>query len=310
MSTENYTTFHAENPSQKSNRVVMGARSLVNRGFNVIPIKMIDGTKKPIGGSWTQFQDVAMTPDQITRLPFGRADSLAIIHGAGTTQVASVLCLDIDARKSQDGTPIKPVSPSFFRELHSLLGLPADYAWAGPSQSGAGFHIWIDVTGDMPPRWQNKAEFIPTAEYGESYGHIEVRINRHYTMIPAHEGFIGYSPATLDAPLVSVSADKLAQVLTSVGRFTREERHVRKGRRPGYVKPRIESILERVANQEPGGRNDTLFNAAIQIGQLLGRGMIEESDAEARLLKAGMASGLPFEECEKTIQSGFSRGNP
>lgn len=63
-----------------------------------------------------------------------------------------------------------------------------------------------------------------------------------------------------------------------------------------------------VAAAREGTRNETLHRAAYNLGQLVGDGLLTESEVTAALLGAAMAANYPAGEAGRTIRSGMTAG--
>jgi len=79
-----------------------------------------------------------------------------------------------------------------------------------------------------------------------------------------------------------------------------------KGRK--YYEKILDKELERVRCSQKGNRNESLNEAAFNVGQILHSGCIEEDDAFFRLLEAAREAGLFRQEAIATIESGFKAG--
>lgn len=75
-----------------------------------------------------------------------------------------------------------------------------------------------------------------------------------------------------------------------------------------YGRAALDAEVAKVANAVKGCRNHELNASAFTIGQLVGGGEVDRSEAEAALLTAAISVGLPNREAEKTILSGIRAG--
>ena len=75
-----------------------------------------------------------------------------------------------------------------------------------------------------------------------------------------------------------------------------------------YAQKALENEYNNVVNAGKGNRNHTLNTASYSLGQLVGSGLLNESDIENTLLNAAIACGLSENEAKTTIKSGFSAG--
>lgn len=81
-----------------------------------------------------------------------------------------------------------------------------------------------------------------------------------------------------------------------------------RARSGGYGRAALESELGRLALAPVGARNDTLNRAAFAMGQLIGGGHLEPSEAAGALLAVALRIGLGGVEAERTISSALRRG--
>lgn len=75
-----------------------------------------------------------------------------------------------------------------------------------------------------------------------------------------------------------------------------------------YGRAALQRETDRVARTPEGTRNDALNEAAFSIGTLIGGGEVDRAGAEAELLAAARACGLPEAEAARTIASGIRAG--
>lgn len=74
-----------------------------------------------------------------------------------------------------------------------------------------------------------------------------------------------------------------------------------------YVERALEGA-RRAITDGGGGRNVALNRESFGIGQLIGAGLLDRETAEALLLDAALAAGLPLDETRATVRSGLTRG--
>jgi hypothetical protein len=68
---------------------------------------------------------------------------------------------------------------------------------------------------------------------------------------------------------------------------------------------RLQQLLRRVATAHEGERNALAFWGACRLAEMVGTGLLGESDALALIVEAAMAAGLPREEAIATAHSGM-----
>ena len=103
-----------------------------------------------------------------------------------------------------------------------------------------------------------------------------------------------------------MSPDKIFQIVASIVALLfavsfHESAH-------GYVAAAVSSEVQRVLDATPGTRNATLNRASFALGQLVGAGALERSEAVQAMLLAGEAAGLSNDESHKTTLSGLRAG--
>lgn len=75
-----------------------------------------------------------------------------------------------------------------------------------------------------------------------------------------------------------------------------------------YFTTALDAEAKRVRYAAMGERNDTLFSASFNIGQIVAAVGADESEVEDALLDAAEANGLTEDEATDTIRSGLTRG--
>lgn len=76
----------------------------------------------------------------------------------------------------------------------------------------------------------------------------------------------------------------------------------------GYAASALRGELQVVLDAPEGTRNDTLNQAAFNLGTLIGAGRLDSRTAVEALVAAGESIGLPAREVQKTVTSGVSAG--
>lgn len=66
--------------------------------------------------------------------------------------------------------------------------------------------------------------------------------------------------------------------------------------------------LQELRHASPGLRNSTLNRVSFKLGQIIGAGLLDQSEIEQSLVDAGLAVGLPEREAVRTVRSGLSAG--
>jgi len=66
--------------------------------------------------------------------------------------------------------------------------------------------------------------------------------------------------------------------------------------------------LDELRHAAPGIRNSTLNRVSFKLGQIIGAGLLDQSEIEQSLVDAGLAVGLGEREAVRTVRSGLSAG--
>ncbi|MCS7001034.1 MAG: phage/plasmid primase, P4 family [Candidatus Kapabacteria bacterium] len=286
--------------------IVTQAEALRKKGVTVIPI--VANERKP-AVKWRN-----ISPDwQACRAAWqaGSADRLGIVHANGW------LCIDIDGDKTS-GNKIRGVTPAIAEALLRALNIPSDYAWAGTSQSGTGWHIWViapdaDADGIKREIWH-----IATLGYQHD---IELRYAGHYTALPTK----GYTERMWERMPIACSIASIRNALHQIGaqrskRSAEREGRQREGQRgmsPALQRPNrdhgkwkstLDSMTKEIIAAPNGSRNNTLNKCAFRIGQLLAAQGGDEGEARQALTQAALQAGLEPREIAATIESGLRAG--
>lgn len=75
-----------------------------------------------------------------------------------------------------------------------------------------------------------------------------------------------------------------------------------------YAQRALMLICDDLRRAQPGTRNTILNNAAVRVGSMVARGWLDQHDALDCITEAGLACGLPPDEVQKTLASGFTAG--
>ena len=75
-----------------------------------------------------------------------------------------------------------------------------------------------------------------------------------------------------------------------------------------YAMAALRAETQRVADAQPGTRNDTLNRAAFSLGQLVAADLIPPIPVITGLISAARQAGLPQEEAIRTVRSGMAGG--
>lgn len=81
-----------------------------------------------------------------------------------------------------------------------------------------------------------------------------------------------------------------------------------RGRRTAFLRSAVNGEMERVANSGPHEHNNSLYVAAVALGQLVAGGELSEAEVTGWLLSAALQVGQSEREARRTIASGLRAG--
>lgn len=266
-------------------------------GFNLVPT---GDDKRPVmveGGrySWDVWQTTRQTAQDLARIPWRGAAGLAAICGPVS---GNLVCLDFDG--VTDDTPV--------REALDALGVGTDYPWAVKTLRG-GYHVWLRCHDLATGKGKIDRAGVAGCE------HVELRYTGHYCILPpSNEGayrFVqGHTPNTPPAIVTSallltaydlVTVKKTTSTAPAVAPMTGATGN-------GYAQVALRNELGILAMATLHDRNNQLNRSAFSLGQLVGAGYLDRTEAESRLRAVALAIGLGEAETKGTIKSGIEDG--
>ncbi|MCC5032294.1 bifunctional DNA primase/polymerase [Streptomyces sp. WAC 00631] len=280
--------------------LLRAALDAAERGWPVLPLR--PGGKRPAGhgedhcprtgrcaaGHRTPEQRATTCPDTIRAAWALRPWNVAIATGP-----AGLLVVDLDTLKPKDekGTPCGATS---FQALCERAGqaVPVTYRVRTPN---GGEHLYF--TAPDGARLKSSA--------GRLAKKIDIRAWGGYVVAPGSTTTAGAYEVADSAPVAPLPG-WLAGLLT--------ERPAPTGA-PVIAVPRDASrvagvALERecaaVAATGEGGRNSTLYRAALKVGRFVAWGDLPRHVVEEAFQAAGESTGLPPAECRTTIRSALN----
>jgi hypothetical protein len=279
-------------------------RALYANGFQPIAVKT--GEKAPLGIGWQMrrglppLSDAALNTGILCEglcpadIDVGDADAVEIIvkifdEVAGhsslrRTRPNSSHCLLF--YRAPDGTrPKKRVIKLGSLGKVELLGLGQQFVAYGMHPSGVEFE-WPESGPDVVKR-EDMLVLAPEHE-----AEIERRLRATFDL-PADE------PAIPQPEPIATSRVAIAAPVHRPDIGAREQ---------AYFASTLTALAQEVASTVKGGRNNTLNNAAIRIGHMVGAGWGSRSEVEAALTEAALACGLRQPAIGKTIASGLKAG--
>ncbi len=75
-----------------------------------------------------------------------------------------------------------------------------------------------------------------------------------------------------------------------------------------WARAAMDGELQRLRGATPGIRNNTLNRVSFRLGQIIGAGLLDQSEIEQALVDAALGVGLGEREAARTVQSGLSAG--
>lgn len=271
--------------------ILNAALALAAHGLAVLPVT--SQGKEPALKGW---QTLATTePDQVERLFYGRH---SINLGVVTGRRSGCFVLDVDC-KGVDGK----VTLQGLENVHGRL----PPTWATETPSG-GAHLWFKGPSDR--HIGNRVGFAPALD------------------IRGDGGFIVAPPSVVGGQPYRWTVHPDTEVLASSPQWLLEliapERPIARrmlptglsvangGQRARYLAAALIGEVEKVESAPEGHRNQLLFQAAANLGELVGSGLLRSEMVEASLTIAAEASGLIHDDgvfaVQATIASGMRRG--
>ena len=259
---------------------------------------------------WQEWQETRQT-DALwqgirSKAYWSECHGVALVNGFG-----GWVNIDIDSRAKTDAaTP--PVPRAVAEEFLAALGLLADYPWLVASPTG-GWHLYAIVDSlDIETGKLDRLHAHPAVD------HVELRYTGHYTALPGsmHPNGKLYawanaepttSPVHVDGALLLAAYLNLTQAKQKPAAPARTTASSTSSH-SAYVAKAVADECARVSAALVGSRNDTLNNAALALGELVGAGVLSETEAEAALLSAALACGLDESSALATIHSGMTKG--
>ena len=75
-----------------------------------------------------------------------------------------------------------------------------------------------------------------------------------------------------------------------------------------WARAAVDGELQQLRSAVPGIRNSTLNRVSFRLGQIIGAGLLDQSEVEQALLDAAQGVGLGEREAARTVRSGLSAG--
>lgn len=262
------------------------ALDYARRGWSVIPLRPKD--KRPLV-KWEAYETTRATEGEIrewwARWPTA---NVGIVTGA----VSGLVVIDIDGEKGAE----------------SAKALPgAKNVKAPVVETGRGTHVYCRHPGGSVP---NSAGNLPGIDVRGDGGYVVAPPSVHpngqeYAFM---EGF-GLDNAPADPALLApLLGNKDAPNGGCVVNFSDAKPQAAVSTIDRYAASALEREIGKVVTADDGTRNNTLNEAAFNLGQLIGRGDLHRNEVELRLLTAAQRAGLSDDEARRTIEGGITAG--
>lgn len=269
----------------------LGAAILYARhNISVIPC----AGKKPALPSWEYYQ--ARRADEPRILQWHREGKLTNVGVVCGRVSDNLVIVDLDGQKAVDAFAIT------FPDLLDTFSVT--------SGSGLGMHLYYRVT-ELPPT---------TRVVACTYGNVELRANGTYVVAPPSLHPVSGKPYTIARREGIQQLHHMRPVVEWIKRLiadkhggkmpppaNRQRTEIKHATRYGRAALAGETAKVRAAR---AGRNDTLFSAALRLGNLVAGGHLSRTDVEQALFDA--AAHLSADDGEaatiRTIASGLDRG--
>lgn len=262
------------------------------KGYSVIPLI---GKKCPMG--WTVYMQQRATAGEIRWWEGeGWLQNLGVVCGAVS---GNLVVVDLDGASAVN--MFQQRFPDYLRDSYIV-------------RTGNGLHVYLKC--DQMPKNRK-------ISLGSGHSGLEIRGEGQYVVAPPsihpdtqkpYEIAVGKTVLRIfNLNEVNAWLDTLAGANQPVPKPPAEARS--RGFYPAHVtnpqawtNAAVTRECHTVRATREGSRNNTLFSAAYNLGQIVGMGWLTHAGAESALLTAAKGAGLPEGEARDTIQSGLKAG--
>ncbi|MET7919483.1 bifunctional DNA primase/polymerase [Streptomyces avermitilis] len=289
-------------PHPDDSAQLTAARDAASRDWRVFPL--IPGGKRPAVSDWES--RATTDPDRITRAWSTAAYNIGIATGP-----SGLVVIDLDKPKHPGDTPPASWAEYGVRDGADVLAVlcerhdqpfPSDTysvrTWSG------GTHLYFTAPEGEPLR--NTA--------GDSARGLGWKVDTRAwggLVVAAGSTFAGRPyEITRDVPVAPLPG-WLAELLRPAPLPPQTPITVAlagRGRRTAFLRSAINGEIERVTNSGPHEHNNSLYVAAVALGQLAAGGELSEADVTGWLLTAALQVGQGEREARRTIASGLRAG--
>jgi len=182
--------------------------------------------------------------------------------------------------------------------LHFVDGVGWERSsWA--STGGGGWHVMYEGDPDVGSltRWLDHVDVRGVGGFVIAPPSLHVFGTDYYWQYDPTERTPQPMPAKVRAALVPKRRATVSPAIRPPQRNGR-----------GYGQAALDGECDRLRATAEGVRNNTLNECAFNVGQLVGDGRLDRTDAEGELLMAALACGLGERESKATIASGLDAG--
>ncbi|MGW2853412.1 bifunctional DNA primase/polymerase [Streptomyces sp. NPDC001215] len=278
------------------------AHDAASRGWRVFPL--IPADKRPAVSEWET--RATTDPDRITRAWSAAAFNVGIATGP-----SGLVVIDLDKPKHPGDTPPAAWAAHGVTDGADVLAVlcerhgqpfPADTytlrTWSG------GTHLYFAAPEGDPLR--NTA--------GDSARGLGWKVDTRAwggLVVAAGSTFAGRPYEVTRNAAVAPLPDWLAELLRPAPLPPQTPIMVAltgRGRRTAFLRSAVNGEVERVASSGPHEHNNSLYIAAVALGQLVAGGELSEADVTGWLLTAALQVGQAECEARRTIASGLRAG--
>lgn len=306
-------------------------------GANVLPIRPDPTTGQPTKAAkqWGRWQKERQTHEDVYSLFSSPHTGIGLVSGIGGFR-----CFDIDGINNYD----------VVERLLYDLGLGDNYLWVAHSGSGSGAHIYVRCYEEIQPgTLTSGTSSVYNGDSSDgSFGHLELRCERCYTLVPPslHPCGQRYAfPLTSDIPTEPPTEVALSRILYAfkqnthhtttyelipnaavpnavtpnaviqhkVGTATEAQQQAQQQTpshlfEDSYVTAAVADELCILQDAQEGTRNQTLYRTAFKLATFLPVSNLGRKELEALLIVNARITGLELGEIERTMRSGIEAG--
>lgn len=289
-------------PHPDDSAQLTAARDAASRDWRVFPL--IPGDKRPAVSDWET--RATTDPDRITRAWSTAAFNIGIATGP-----SGLVVIDLDKPKHPGDTPPATWAEHGVTDGADVLAVLCErHSQPFPSDTytvrtwSGGTHLYFTAPEGEPLR--NTA--------GDSARGLGWKVDTRAwggLVVAAGSTFAGHPyEITRNAPAAPLP-DWLAELLRPAPLPPQTPITVAlagRGRRTAFLRSAINGEIERVTNSGPHEHNNSLYVAAVALGQLAAGGELSEADVTGWLLTAALQVGQGEREARRTIASGLRAG--